>query len=79
MTLARGYGCEVTVSANGKKIDIAIEKKPSARKIFSPSPFSAQNYLHKRKFNKADSKYHYIGQSSMVVMRNTHTALQHDK
>ena len=78
MTLARGYGCEVTVSGNGKKIDIAIEKKASPRKIFCPSPFSAQNYLHKRKFNKADSKYHYIGRSSKVVTRNTPITLHYN-
>ena len=78
MTLARGYGCEVAVSGKGKKIDIVIEKQTSARKIFCPSRFSAQNYLQKRKFKKADGKYHYIGRSSVVVTRNTPITLHYN-
>ena len=44
MTLARGYGCEVTVTGKGKRVEILIEKQASARKLFCPSRFSGQSY-----------------------------------
>ena len=79
MTLARGYGCEVDVSAKGKKVEILIKKQASARKIFCPSRFSGQNYLHKRKFRKqTEGKYHYAGRSSVVVTKNTPITLHYN-
>ena len=79
MTLARGYGCEVDVSAKGKKVEILIKKQASARKIFCPSRFSGQNYLHKGKFRKqTDGKYHYAGRSSVVVTKNTPITLHYN-
>lgn len=79
MTLARGYGCEVDLSGKGKKVEILIKKQASARKIFCPSRFSGQNYIHKRKFKKqTDGKYHYAGRSSVVVTKNTPITLRYN-
>ena len=79
MTVARGYGCEVDVSAKGKKVEILIKKQASARKIFCPSRFSGQNYLHQRKFRKqTDGKDHYAGRSSVVVTKNTPITLHYN-
>ena len=55
MTLARGYGCEVDVSAKGKKVEILIKKQASVRqknilsfsilwaKLFTPEEIQKAN------------------------------------
>lgn len=60
-------------------MEILIKKQASARKIFCPSRFSGQNYLHKGKFRKqTDGKYHYAGRSSVVVTKNTPITLHYN-
>ena len=70
VTLSKGYGADIKVSKNGKKISARLEKRSVAVKVFSPQRFSGQTVLKKRHFKKmAGGGFEYSGRSVVVITK----------
>ena len=74
VTLATGYGAEISTSGRGKssRITVDVNTRKTACKLFSPARLSGETYLRKRNFTKGlDGKYLYTGKSVIAITKST--------